>query len=103
MGALQLDFAQYTDVQLQSDYYRKLPAKNFIQFGVVYINLKKKGKHFNAFHNLLEHFLNYQEEIGRTFSTKDIGKEEIDGFVDYLYIEKNLKTSTAATECAAAS
>lgn len=94
MGALQLDFAQYTDVQLQSDYYRKLPAKNFIQFGVVYINLKKKGKHFNAFHNLLEHFLNYQEEIGRTFSTKDIGKEEIDGFVDYLYIEKNLKTST---------
>lgn len=94
MGALQLDFAQYTNEQLQSEYYRKLPTKNFIQFGVIYINLKKKGRHFNAFHNLLEHFLSYQESIGRSFSTKDIGKEEIDGFVEYLYVEKGLKTST---------
>ena len=94
MGCTQLDFAQYAEEQLQSDYYRKLPSKNFIQFGVIYINLKKKGKHFNAFQNLLEHFLSYQDFIGRAFSTKDIGKEEVDGFVDYLYTEKRLKTST---------
>lgn len=94
MGARQLDYSQYADIQLQSDYYRKLPTKNFIQFGVIYINLKKKGKHFNAFRNLLEHFVNYQEYINCVYTTKDIGKEEIDGFVEYLYIEKGLKTST---------
>lgn len=56
--------------------------------------MKKKGKHYNAFHNLLEHFLSYQEYIEQSYSTKDIGKEEIDGFAEYLYIEKCLKTST---------
>ena len=45
-------------------------------------------------YNVLEHFVSYQEHIGRTFSTKDIGKEEIDGFVEYLYVDKSLKTST---------
>lgn len=94
MGALQLEFSQYSNEQLQSDYYRKLPTTNFIQFGVIYINMKKKGKHYNAFHNLLEHFLSYQEYIEQSYSTKDIGKEEIDGFAEYLYIEKCLKTST---------
>ena len=91
MGARQLEFSQYVGEQLQSEYYRKLPTKNFVSFGVIYINLKKKGKHFNAFHNVLEHFVSYQEHIGRTFSTKDIGKEEIDGFVEYLYVDKSLK------------
>lgn len=94
MGALQLEFSQYSNVQLQSDYYRNLPTQNFIQFGVVFINLKKKGKHFNSFKNLLEHFLNYQDHIKRSFTTKDIGKEEIDGFVQYLHQEQELKIST---------
>ena len=44
--------------------------------------------------NLLEHFLNYQNFIDRSFSTKDIGREEVEGFVNYLHIEKDLKTST---------
>lgn len=94
MGALQLEFSQYSSMQLQSDYYRNLPVCNFIQFGVLFINLKKKGRHFAAFHNMLEHFINYQEHIGRSFSTKEVGKEEIDGFVEYLHIEKLLKIST---------
>lgn len=44
--------------------------------------------------NLLEHFLNYQNFIDRSFSTRDIGREEVEGFVNYLHIEKGLKTST---------
>lgn len=94
MGAHQLDYFQYQEEELQSDYYRKLPTKNFIQFGVIYINRKKKGKHFNAFRNVLEHFLNFQETIRRTYTTKDIDREEICRFVEYLYVEKGLKTST---------
>ena len=94
MGALQLDFAQYSSMQLQSDYYRNLPQCNFIQFAVLFINLKKQGRHFAAFNNVLEHFLQFQEHIGRSLSTKEVGKEEIDGFVDYLHIEKGLKIST---------
>lgn len=94
MGALKLEFSLYVNTQLQSDYYRNLPVTNFIEFGVIFINLKKKGKYFSSFRNLLEHFLNYQDSISRSFSTKDIGKEEIDGFVEYLHIEKVLKIST---------
>ena len=84
MEALQLEFYKDSNMQLQSDYYRNLPICNFIQFGVLFINLKKKGKHFAAFRNMLEHFVNYQEYLGRSFSTKEVGKEEIDGFVEYL-------------------
>lgn len=94
MEAFKLQFYQDAEMELQSEYYRKLPTRNFIQFGMLYINLKKQGRHFNAFHNLLEHFLNFQKYIKRTFSTKDIGREEIMDFVEYLYIEKGLKTST---------
>lgn len=42
MEALKLEFSQYKGVQLQSDYYRNLPSCNFIQFGVLFVNLKKK-------------------------------------------------------------
>lgn len=42
MGARQLEFSQYAGEQLQSEYYRKLPTKNFVSFGVIYINMKKK-------------------------------------------------------------
>lgn len=94
MGALQLEFSQYKGVQLQSDYYRNLPSCNFIQFGVLFVNLKKKGRYFSMYKNLLEHFLNYQNFIDRSFSTRDIGREEVEGFVNYLHIEKGLKTST---------
>lgn len=94
MGALQLNFSQYGNFQLQSDYYRNLPTTNFIQFGVVFINTKKKGKYLTAFRNMMEHFFNYQDSIKRSFITKDIGKEEVDGFVEYLHIEKELKIST---------
>lgn len=94
MSALQLEFSQYSNVQLQSEYYRNLPTENFIQFSVIFINLKKKGKHFAAYRNLLEHFLNFQDHINRSFTTKDIGREEIDAFVQYLHIEKELKIST---------
>lgn len=94
MGALQLEFSQYSNMQLQSDYYRNLPTCNFIQFGVLFINLKKKGKYFSSFLNVLEHFTSYQDFVGRSYSTKEIGKEEIDGFVEYLHTEKELKTST---------
>lgn len=94
MEALKLEFSQYKGVQLQSDYYRNLPSCNFIQFGVLFINLKKKGRYFSMYKNLLEHFLNYQNFIDRSFSTKDIGREEVEGFVNYLHIEKGLKTST---------
>lgn len=94
MEALKLEFSQYSGMQLQSDYYRNLPSCNFMQFGVLFINLKKKGKYFAAYRNLLEHFLNYQTFAGRSYTTKDIGKEELDGFVEYLHIEKGLKIST---------
>lgn len=94
MEALQLDFSQYSNMQLQSDYYRNLPTCNFIQFGVLFINIKKKGRHFAAFRNVLDHFANYQDHIGVYYSTKEVGKEEIDGFVEYLHIEKALKIST---------
>lgn len=94
MGALQLEFSSYNVSQLQSEYFRNLPSCNFIQFGVLFINLKKKGKHFSLYRNLLEHFLNYQDNIGRSFKTNQIGREEIDGFVRYLHIDKELKIST---------
>lgn len=94
MSALQLEFSQYSNVQLQSEYYRNLPTENFIQFSVIFINLKKKGKLFAAYRNLLEHFLNFQDHINRSFTTKDIGREEIDAFVQYLHIEEELKIST---------
>ena len=94
MEALKLEFSQYKGVQLQSDYYRNLPSCNFIQFGVLFINLKKKGRYFSMYKNLLEHFLNYQNFIDRSFSTKDIGREEVEGFINYLHIDKGLKTST---------
>lgn len=94
MEARQLEYSIYSDEQLQSEYYRNLPVRNFISFGVIYINRKKQGKHFASYRNLLEHFLNYQDFIKRTYTTKDIGKEEIDGFVEYLHIEKELKIST---------
>ena len=94
MEALKLDFTQYSGVQLQSDYYRNLPSCNFIQFGVIFINLKKRGRYFSMFKNLLEHFLNYQNHIQCSFTTKDIGQEESEGFIQYLHMEKNLKTST---------
>lgn len=42
----------------------------------------------------MEHFTDYQEYVGRSYSTKEVGKEEIDGFVEYLHTEKELKTST---------
>lgn len=94
MEALKLEFSQYNGMQLQSDYYRNLPSCNFIQFGVLFIKLKKKGKYFSMYKKLLEHFLNYQDHIERSFSTKDIGREEIEGFIDYLHIDKRLKAST---------
>lgn len=94
MEALKLEFSQYSGMQLQSDYYRNLPSCNFMQFGVLFINQKKKGKYFAAFRNMLEHFFNYQTFSERSYTTKDIGREEIDGFVEYLHIEKELKIST---------
>lgn len=94
MGALKLEFSLYSNVQLQSDYYRNLPVKNFIEFGVIFINLKKKGKYFSMYRNLLEHFLNYQDHVGQSYTTKDIGREEVEGFIEYLHIEKRLKIST---------
>lgn len=94
MGAQKLEYSLYSNVQLQSEYYRNLPQRNFVEFGVIYINLKKKGKYFSMFRNLLEHFVEYQDYIGRSYSTKEIGKEEVEGFVEYLHIEKMLKIST---------
>lgn len=94
MGAHKLEYYLYSNIQLQSDYYRQLPEKDFIEFGVIFIHLKKKGKYLSSFKNMLEHFLNYQDHVGHSFTTKEIGKEEIDDFVEYLHIEKELKIST---------
>lgn len=94
MEPIKLDFSQYSGMQLQSDYYRNLPTTNFTQFGVLFINTKKKGKNGDPFRNMLDHFSKYQEKGEKCFTTKDIGKEEIDDFVRYLNEEKNLKTST---------
>lgn len=94
MEALKLDFSQYSGTQLQSDYFRNLPSCPFIQFAVLFINIKKKGKHFGLFMNLMQHFLAFQEKEQMTFRTNNIGREEIDRFVEYLQIEKGLKTST---------
>lgn len=94
MEAFKLDFSQYSEMQLQSDYYRNLPSCNFIQFGVLFVNIKKRGRYFSLYKNLLEHFINFQNHIQRSFLTKDIGLEEVEGFIEYLHLIKGLKAST---------
>lgn len=94
MEALKLEFSEYCGMSLQSEYFHNLPSMNFMEFGILFINKKKRGKHFGLFKNMLQHFSVFQESMDTSFNTNDIGKEEMDRFVDYLLIEKKLKTST---------
>lgn len=95
MGALKIDFTLYNDnLQLQSDYFRNLPTRDFLGFAILFIHKKKKGKEFSAFRSILEHFDDYQKYVEEDYNTKEIGREELNDFAKYLHVEKELKTST---------
>lgn len=94
MGAFQFDLSKSNEVRLQSDYYRNLPSCDFLDFAVLFINLKKRGQFFALYKNLLDHFYKYQLISKKRFKTNQIGREDIDDFVRYLHIEKGLKFST---------
>lgn len=94
MEALQFDLSKSNEVRLQSEYFRNLPSCDFMEFAILFINMKKRGKFFSMYKNLLDHFYKYQQFINRRFRTNQIGKEDIDDFVRYLHIDKGLKLST---------
>lgn len=95
MEALQINLSSSNATRLQSEYFRNLPTCNFLEFADLFSQkLHKRGNMFHIYRNLLTHFENYQQTIGRAFTTNQIGREELDDFIQYLHIDKGLKLST---------
>lgn len=94
MEALKLNLLEQSGIDIQSPYYRNLPSHNFVQFALIYIETYRKGgKDYAAFRNYIHHFIEFQNEIGRMFETKDISCDVLKQFVRHLE-RKNLKKTT---------
>lgn len=94
MEALQISLSSCNAARLQSEYFRNLPSCDFLEFATLFAQIHKRGSMSHLYRNLLTHFQNYQHVIGRTFTTSQIGREELDDFIQYLHIDKGLKLST---------
>lgn len=94
MTALKIDFSDYSGISLQSDYFRNLPACNFVQFAAIFLQKFKRAKCYNSIALSIKHFINFQEQCNEVYNTDEIGKEVLDDFADFMHIGEKLKIGT---------
>ena len=95
MGVLKIDNSySINSVELQSDYFRSLPACNYIGFCHTYTRAYKREKNKSIYINTIKHFNDFQESMNEVYQINQINNEILNMFISYLKTEKDLQIGT---------